>query len=412
MKKWILITTLTATAGCAAASRPVASRPVASDGDGIEAYRFKADNGETVDAEWGRFSVPENRNRQDSRTLQLSFVRFRSTHPNPGPPIVYLAGGPGGSGIQTARGPRFALFMAMRAHADVIAFDQRGTGMSGREALDCQTPYALPFDQPLSRSGLASSIRQATRTCLEKHRAEGIDLDGYTTQQSAADLDALRKFLGASKLSLWAISYGTHLALATAKYHPQIVHRMILAGVEGPDHTYKMPNDQQIMLEEIAKHAATDAAVVERMPDLMASIRRLLAELASAPKTVMLADPMSAKAGPVVVGATDLQLVLAHMLGGPAAFAAMPDLVWRLEQGDWTALAVLAASSRRGQGLHGMSLAMDCASGASSSRRARIAQQAANTLLEDIINAPMPDVCEGLGLPRLSDAFRAPIRSD
>ena len=51
--------------------------------------------------------------------------------------LIMNPGGPGGSGIDSAKGSRLPLFMAMREFGDVIAFDQRGTGMSGFEELDC-----------------------------------------------------------------------------------------------------------------------------------------------------------------------------------------------------------------------------------------------------------------------------------
>ena len=69
----------------------------------IEPILFKSDDGQTVDAELGRVSVPENRSDPRSRWIELAFVRFKCIAPTPGPPVVYLAGGPGGSGIQPPR---------------------------------------------------------------------------------------------------------------------------------------------------------------------------------------------------------------------------------------------------------------------------------------------------------------------
>ncbi|MEM8892591.1 MAG: alpha/beta hydrolase, partial [Bacteroidota bacterium] len=96
----------------------------------IRDYEFVSRNKDTVQAELGTFMVPEDRSNPDSREIKISFIRFKSTNPNPASPIVYLAGGPGGSGIQTARSARFDLFMKLREVADVIAYDQRGTGWS------------------------------------------------------------------------------------------------------------------------------------------------------------------------------------------------------------------------------------------------------------------------------------------
>ena len=93
----------------------------------LKPHTFENIKGEKTPAEFGTLLVPENRSNPQSNLIELAFVRFKSTAPNPGPPIVYLAGGPGGSGIDAARGSRFPLFMAFREIADVIAFDQRGT---------------------------------------------------------------------------------------------------------------------------------------------------------------------------------------------------------------------------------------------------------------------------------------------
>ncbi|MEX2015459.1 MAG: hypothetical protein WD873_02405 [Candidatus Hydrogenedentales bacterium] len=110
----------------------------------VEPYVFES-QGERVEAELGRFSVPENRSNPDSRQITLTYVTFPATTPDPGPPIVYLAGGPGGAGTGAARTVRFHLFMKLREVADVIAFDQRGTGMSEFN-MSCDSNLNLPLD--------------------------------------------------------------------------------------------------------------------------------------------------------------------------------------------------------------------------------------------------------------------------
>src|SRR5215211_4682048 len=68
----------------------------------IKPYTFENGKGEKVPAEFGTLLVPENRSDPQSNLIELAFVRFKSTAKTPGPPIVYLAGGPGGSGSGTA----------------------------------------------------------------------------------------------------------------------------------------------------------------------------------------------------------------------------------------------------------------------------------------------------------------------
>src|SRR4026207_1335238 len=131
----------------------------------IKPYLFENDKKEKVDAEFGTLLVPENRNNKDSNLIELAFVRFKSTAKSPGPPIVYLAGGPGGSGIGAARGSRFPLFMALREIADVIAFDQRGTGYS-KPNLGCFERLALPLDVAPTREAAIKELQENSRGCI------------------------------------------------------------------------------------------------------------------------------------------------------------------------------------------------------------------------------------------------------
>ena len=218
----------------------------------LKPYAFENSKGEKIDSEFGTLLVPENRGNPESNLIELAFVRFKSTSKNPGPPIVYLAGGPGGSGIGAAAGPRFPLFMALREIGDVIAFDQRGTGYS-KPNLGCYERLAMPLDVVPSRAAAVAELRKNARGCIEYWRdIQRVDLTGYNTNESADDLEYLRKALGAKQISLWCISYGTHLALTTIRRHPQSIHRAILAGTEGPDHTYKLPSNIQKHLEDLA----------------------------------------------------------------------------------------------------------------------------------------------------------------
>jgi|CXWL01.1.fsa_nt_gi pimeloyl-ACP methyl ester carboxylesterase len=374
----------------------------------LEPTTFIADDGTKVAAELGKLRVPENRSKPDSRQITISFIRFKSTAARPGAPIVYLAGGPGGSGIEAARGSRLPLFLALRAYGDVIALDQRGTsrGSGDDPETDCDERFVIDPTLPLDRQSAGTVIADATRRCAERLTDAGFDLTGYTTPESAADLDDLRRALGVDKLTLWGISYGTHLALATIKAYGPHVDRAILAGVEGLDDTAKLPSDQQEVLALLA------ALARPQTPDLLATIEALLHELAAQPRVVSLTHPVTGESAPFVLGPLDLQVVIAQMLTGPESSAGLPDLVHRLTEGDWTALALLSARQRFGEAPIAMATAMDCASGASAARRARIADEAKHTLLGDAINLPFPEICAGIQVADLGDDFRAPVESD
>ena len=188
----VLLTVLTA---CAPGPP---SDPTVSAGLELEPFVFRADDGSEVSAERGRLRVPEHHRRSDpGGTITLGFVRFRSTASDPGPPIVYLAGGPGSSGIAAARGRRFEVFMALRAAADVIALDQRGVGASVPRLQSSMT-WDLPLDQPLTAETLAQALahmHDRARAAAAGVEGQGIDLSAYNTLASADDIDALRRAL-------------------------------------------------------------------------------------------------------------------------------------------------------------------------------------------------------------------------
>lgn len=369
---------------------------------------FEANDGQKVAAEKGEFTVPENRGKPGSRNITIRFVRFRSTASKPGHPIVYLAGGPGGSGMGAATGSRFPLFMSFREHADVIAYDQRGINESGGADVRCTEEYMVMPNAPLDRVKSSGPVVAAMRKCAERITAAGVALGAYNTRESAADLEDLRKALGAEKLVLWGISYGAHLGAAALRYHPQSIDRVILAGIEGPDDTYKLPSDQQTLMEDIARLAAKDG----KHPDLLGAIARLTRELEARPKSVSLTHPLNNQTATFVFGKLDLQMALADMLFAPDSFAGMPDFISRLEEGDWTTLGLMAGRRRFGSVPSGMQVAMDCASGISAARKQRIAEEAKVTLLGDAINMPFPEICAGVNVPDAGDAFRGPVVTD
>jgi pimeloyl-ACP methyl ester carboxylesterase len=377
----------------------------------IKPYIFENDKKEKVDAEFGTLLVPENRSNPESNLIELAFVHFKSTAKNPGPPIVYLAGGPGGSGIFTAKGSRFPLFMALREVADVIAFDQRGTGYS-KPNLGCFDQLSLPLDVAPTREAAIKALRETSRSCAQYWRdIQRVDLTGYNTNESADDLEDLRKALGVNQISLWSISYGTHLAFATMRRHPQSIHRAILAGTEGPDHTYKLPSNIQKHLEDLAAAIKADPAVGKEVPDFLGLMKSVIDRLDAQPETVEITDQRTKVKVKVIVNKFVMQYIVANNIGTTVS-SGFPALFYRASKGDFTNPAQVWLDQSRSEIGSAMSYMMDCASGQTAARREQIAREAKGTLLEDIFNFPFPDVCTEWSAPDLGDEFRAPLKSD
>ena len=377
----------------------------------IKPYTFENAKGEKTAAEFGTLLVPEKRGDSQSNLIELAFVRFKSTATHPGPPIVYLAGGPGGSGIGAATGSRFPLFMAFREIADVIAFDQRGTGYS-KPSLGCYERMSAPLDVAPSREMALKELRANAKGCVNYWRdIQRVDLTGYNTNESADDLDDLRKALGVPKISLWGISYGTHLGLATIRRHPQSISRAMLAGVEGPDHTYKLPSNIQKHLEDLAAAIKADPQIGKDIPDFLGLMKSVFDRLDAQPETVEITDQRTKQKVRVIVNKFVMQYIVANNIGTTVT-ANYPALFYRASKGDFTNPAQVWLNISRQELGSAMSFMMDCASGQTTARHEQIAREAKGTLLEDLFNFPFPDICEEWKAPDLGDEFRSPVKSN
>ena len=376
----------------------------------IEPHVFEAAGKQKVDAEFGRLLVPENRLNPNSRLIELAFVRFKSTVQKPGPPIIYLAGGPGGSGITAARGTRFPLFMAMREIGDVIALDQRGVGAS-KPNLICLQAINYPVDRAPNREEVLELFKKQSRECRERWLGQGVDLTGYNTNESADDLDDLRKALGAEKISLWAISYGTHLALATVRRHEKNIHRAILAGIEGPDHSIKLPSNIQSHLAHLDKLVKADPDLSKDIPDLLGLMKSVLDRVEREPVTVEVTNPQTQQKVKVTINRFALELLTVNSFGSDEA--EVPVRFYRMAKGDYDS-AAQAWSRMIGRGLpvgSAMAFMMDCASGVSAERQSRVDREKKTTLLGDTINFPFQGVCDAWNSPDLGPSFRKLVKS-
>ena len=363
-----------------------------------------------TDAEAGRLRVPVRHGDSGPDSIEIHFVRFRSTNPNPGPPIVYLAGGPGGSGTLTSAGDRFDVFQALRAVGDVIALDQRGVYLT-QPYLVCPDSWDHPLDRPTTVESLREASQQFRAACFA-YWSDSVDVRAYNTRESASDVDALRKALGVEKLVLWGMSYGTHLALAYIRQFPDHVAAAMLAGTEGPDHTYKLPANIDRILLRVDSAMQADPRIRAIAPNFLEELRSMIARLDSAPARLSFVDRQTKDSVHVILGADDLRRGVFSELGEREDIVRFPARIIPIVRGDLSAIAPLVARSRLGIRELAMTVAMDCASSASPARLALIDSQAATALLRDAANIDIRSKCASWPAAELGDGFREPVRSD
>jgi pimeloyl-ACP methyl ester carboxylesterase len=367
---------------------------------------FAAQSGEKAEAFEGSFSVPENRSNPTSRRLTLHYVRFPSTAKKPGSPIVYLAGGPGGSGIDAAKRERFPLFMAMREFGDVIAFDQRGTGASN-DLPDCKSSQVVGNTTNISDAEYDALFGKAFGECLSFWKDKAVDVYGYNTKENAADLDALRKHLGAKKISLWGISYGTHLAMAAIKQMEPRLDKIVLSSAEGLEQTIKLPARTDAYFNRLQDAINGQPNAKAALPDIVAMMRRVHVKLEANPIMLTVATKEGG-AYKYLWKRRDMQELASGMIADPMSASLLLQLYSSLDKGDHMILNAMAAritSTNENITLRPMQTLMDVASGTSAKRRALIAAQAKTSLLSTFLNqtVSMEDVDPGLVM---DDKFR------
>lgn len=284
-----------------------------------------------------KFPVPENRADPNLRKIELKLAIVKSDSAVPEKDmVVYLAGGPGQSAIQTY--PEMApAFAPLLKHHDLLLLDQRGTGSS--HPLTCP---ALET-QMKKLAGTVTTPAQRTEQVAKCATEVGKTSDPryYTTTDAVADLEAVRQALGAPKLDLIGVSYGTRMAQHYASAHPDAVRSMVLNGV--------VPN-QMILGETFAEalqhalklqSAACDAtpACKKEFGDWYATLKQLHAKLKSGlPVEVTFEDPYSYKPVTRDLTADTLAGVVRFFAYSSTTAALLPLAVNEAAQGNYAPL--------------------------------------------------------------------------
>lgn len=314
--------------------------------------------------ECGYLLVPENRTRPDSPWIRLHVAIFRNRpgHPVPGP-VVHLAGGPGSSSLHVANYMFNQGLDAILDQRDFILFDQRGTGYS-QPRLDCPeraSVTGLLLEGGLSSPGAHPIILDSFRRCRDRLMGEGIDLSAYHSAASAADLNDLRLALGYEKLNLYAVSYGTRLALTLMRDYPQAVRSAVLDSAYPPQvnlYTALAPNADRAFNVFFIRCAA-DPACNASYPDLRTFFYQLVDQLNASPASVSFhadgAERTARLDGGLLID------VLFVGLYNPAVTASMPQMIQDISRGGYSILRERLSLYFDTSSALGMQMSVQCA---------------------------------------------------
>ncbi|WP_172299023.1 alpha/beta fold hydrolase [Pseudoruegeria sp. HB172150] len=241
--------------------------------------------GETVIC--GTVTVPEDHDAPDGKTLDLSFIVYKSHSLAPAPDaVVHLHGGPGG-GIVGAVASTTYYFDHLRGRRDIVAFDQRGVDASG-PGMDCFNTLAENVE-PVVRRMMGEAAPDLDNTliteCLAELGERGYDLSKINTEQNARDVQAVMRALGYPEYNVYGISYGTKLGLEVMRTAPDGVRSVVLDSVAPPHiptyDTLITPHVEAI--ENTFAPCAADPACAEAYPDILTRFWAVLDKLQESP---------------------------------------------------------------------------------------------------------------------------------
>ena len=383
----------------------------------FEPYTLTTYDGQSHPAELGHLWVPENRQNNSDHLIQLAFVRLKSSAAAPLSPIVFLSGGPGIPATVMARVPvYYELFERLRQVGDVILLDQRGSGMSSPNLNDCPTDGKFPVDAFASREKFVHALARVTGNCSWYWRSKGVDVTAYNTEESADDVDDLRRALGAGKISILGHSYGAELGLSVIRRHGDSVDRAVLASVEGPGDHSTMPWILDLQLKKISRLVAADPAVGRDFPDLVSLFQADIQKLQTHPAVLTITKQATKNSIQLTVGSVALEFIAQRMLADGRAVSALPALLKSISLGESGLLQhdVEELYNDFDGGITLMGRIMTCAAPTPPVRVAQTKIEARASLLADVSRIDMqPEVCsQALGKFSLGPEYFAPLYSD
>jgi pimeloyl-ACP methyl ester carboxylesterase len=299
--------------------------------------------GKTVQC--GFVIVPEDHRDPDGPTIKLAVAIFKAKDEVAQPdPTIFLSGGPGEKTIASVA--PFADHLAVfNADRDLIFFDQRGVG-SSEPALECPEFVEALFDilDEADPETTQHTIYETTMACKDRLIAEGHNLAAYTTKQNAADVEAIREALGYEQVNLFGGSYGSLLAQAVMRDHPENIRSVII------DSTVPMEKSLLLDIPTTAVNAtlhlldtcAEDQACSTAYPDLENVLFDLVEELNADPIAVELVNPLDSQRYDALMSGDMVFGNLVFYLYQTPIIPTLPQAIFNVANGDYELMIQLS----------------------------------------------------------------------
>ena len=309
-----------------------------------------------------RLSVHEDRSEPSGNLVDLFVAVVGAPDDGELPPLLYVAGGPG-----DAASSEIAAWLTagLNQQQTVIFVDQRGSGLS-EPSLDCPE---------LNRSSEDARRSQ----CHDRLLSLGIDLAAYNLESLAQDVADLINALQLDNISLYAVSYGSRIALQVAGLVPERIQALVL------DSPY-LPGDGALesaaanlagALSRLFNDCGADPDCASAYPRLASQFEIAVAKLTETPITI---EGLRPNVDLLLDGASFLGL-LRDMLADSSWLPYIPALIYSIVEGDDATLSKLRILHDESQGdgdghSEGLYMSVFCASETTATTAVRVGSAA------------------------------------
>jgi len=365
-----------------------------------------------VPARCGTFDVFEDRAAQSGRIIPLKLLIVGAKSPS-GRAMFWNPGGPGASAVEQAPyivdGVFAKPFMALRDRYDLVFVDVRGTGGSAPLTCDLFSPrHAAPDFAQLWPDAPLRACRAAS--------AKKANLDLYTTDITADDLEDLRAALHADHVVLFGGSYGTMLYLDYLRRHPAHVESAVLEGVAPPG-ILIIPLDDaqgaQLALSRVIADCAAETSCHRHFPDLAAHVAVLQHRFDHGSLTIRIRNVATKQFETVVLSKGVFADRLRQAMYSTEGAALVPVILERAYRGDYVPLGWLIQqiTISFGEVAAGLNLSVTCAEDVAFITEADVARTSAGTFEGDTRVRAQQHACAIWNVRPVSRAFLDPVRS-
>jgi pimeloyl-ACP methyl ester carboxylesterase len=287
--------------------------------------------GDSNDLACGHLTVPLDPLAASTGSIVLAMRRHRSPVGEAKDAVIALAGGPGQSAIPFVE--QFAeLLGPIVSTRDLIAFDQRGTGLS----------------HPLSCAAFEHLKRRLTPTAVAICAGQIGETRGlYRTDDTVADIEAIRQAGGYEKLVLYGTSYGTKVAERYAQEYPSHVEALVLDSVVPPDGPEAFDQKTFAAVRRILRQLCTSHACAHITRDPVGDLAHLVRRIGGGSLRSSAIDG-DGEARPIGISSNELAAILLEGDDDPLLRAEFPAAVSSAVHGDSAALARLVTHAEGG----------------------------------------------------------------